>query len=502
VAVVLDDQPPSGYGGLSLSGAASVNNGVYNYSNTTQYKTLKIETSFSNVADNGGIGIRKMAASRDKPWTMDDPAALKWQWRIVTGPTQNWPANNNSWYAFSETTKTLDLSTVSGLDADTRRNVQVRLKDSLGNISTADEGWITMGTIVYYTPFYSPVTDWSANYSDTANRITVTWTTPAGMTGVELSVNGGGASQIIGTGSKNHTINGVPKIDVSGVLSGQSVTGVTGYTITLTAYNAYGKADLTTVKIWNIPGMSVSNSYPAEEISTRAQLAAMVTGDAAKKYVLTDNITLTGTWTPRGTGSGTNAFQGKFYGNGHMISGLKPATVNYTGLFGYVDGAEIRDLKVVVEATAVLSLSGSTGYLGAVAGYANNSRMLNLMVEVPAGRVLGFTTTGSGGGNAGGVAGYLNNSTIDNCLAGGGRNAEGLRHRINFLLCGCRRYSGLYQRLKRPGELFLGSGGGTFERGIYDGSFIRRGACGRLRCLRQQPGLRHFPLPGRRQGDR
>jgi hypothetical protein len=103
-AVVLDDQWPSGDADLRLSGEASVNNGVYNYSNTGQNRTLTITTNFSTVADNGGFGIRKLAAGRDKPWTMDDPEELSWQWRIVTNGTQNWPVNNDAWHALSETT--------------------------------------------------------------------------------------------------------------------------------------------------------------------------------------------------------------------------------------------------------------------------------------------------------------------------------------------------------------------------------------------------------------
>jgi hypothetical protein len=261
--------------------------------------------------------------------------------------------------------------TVTGLDADTRRDVQVRFRDSLGNINTADEGWITMGTIVYYTPTYSPVTTWGANYSDTANSITVTWTTPANMAGVELSVNGGGAQQMTGTGEKNYTITGVPKIDASGVRSGQSVTGVTGYTVTLTAYNAYGKAAPVTVKIWNIPGMSVSNTSPAEEISTQAQLAAMALNNANKKYVLMNDITLTGTWTPIGPGSGVNAFTGKFYGNGHTIRGVIPDTATHMGLFGYVTSAEIRDL--CVEYTGSISTPSGYPYVGGIVGRAYGS---------------------------------------------------------------------------------------------------------------------------------
>jgi hypothetical protein len=299
--------------------------------------------------------------------------------------------------------------------------VQVRFRDSLGNINTADEGWIAMGTIVYYTPTYSPVTKWGADYSETANSITVTWTTPAGMTGVELSVNGGGAQQITGTGAKTHAITGVPKIDASGVRSGQSVTGVTGYTVTLTAYNAYSKAAPATVKIWNIPGMSVSWNAPVEEISTQAQLAAMARNDANKKYVLMNDITLTGTWTPVGTGD-ANAFKGKFYGNGHTISGVTPAGgVQHMGLFGYVKDAEIRDL--CVEYTGAISPSSSYPYVGGIVGRAYGStKILNCLSK---GNLTINKSSSCSGSAVGGIAGALETGSVIIQNSYGGLNLTG-----------------------------------------------------------------------------
>jgi hypothetical protein len=408
-AVVLDNQPPSGNAGLSLSGAASVNGGVYNYSNTTQNKNLNITTNFSNVADNGGYGIPKMAASLDKPWTMDDPAALQWQWRIVTGGAQNWP-DTDTWYTFSETSKSLDLSTVPGLDADTQRNIQVRFTDVLGN--TTD--WITMGTIVYYTPAYLPVTVWSADYSNTANTVTVYWTTPSIMDGVELSVNGGGAQHIIGTGAQTRTISGVPKINASGVLSGQGVTSVTGYTVTLTAYNTYGRAAPATVKIWNIPGMSVSNSAPAIEISDNENdnddsdgtisLKNMAAGSANKKYVLVNDIDLTGSWTPKGTSA--SAFTGTFYGNGHTIKIGNITAAADMGLFGVVSGGTVRDLTV--EYAGSVNGSGETRF-GGIAGTASGAaRFENVTVQ----GAFTYTQGNDAAFYAGGIAGLMQGTAV------------------------------------------------------------------------------------------
>lgn len=91
---------------------------------------------------------------------------------------------------------------------------------------------------------------------------------------------------------------------------------------------------------------------------------------------LLNNITLSGTWTPIGTQA--KPFSGTFDGDGHSISGLNVNTTeNYAGLFGYVDGGKVRNLRV----------KGNV------------------------------TTTGS---NAGGIAGYITqNSTVENCIFDG-----------------------------------------------------------------------------------
>ncbi|MDR1316305.1 MAG: hypothetical protein LBK13_05470 [Spirochaetales bacterium] len=153
--------------------------------------------------------------------------------------------------------------------------------------------------------------------------------------------------------------------------------------------------------------MSVSNTYPAIEIPDNGNdnddsdgtisLKHMATGNANanKKYVLVNDIALTGTWSPKGTGSGAiNPFKGTFYGNDHTISGLKPAAGPSTGLFGTIGSAEIRDLKVVIDNEAMLS--GNIQYLGGVVGSTVvelvSTKLRNLIVEVPSGRVLGFTS--------------------------------------------------------------------------------------------------------------
>jgi hypothetical protein len=396
-AVVLDNQSPSGSANLSLSGAASVSGGVYYYGGT--YKTMTLTGDFSGVADNGGYGIPLIAASIGKPWTMENSGSLEWKYQIVVSMGTSY---ESSWFAFDASASAVDLSTAIP-NANMARTINLKYRDSLENESP----WLDSGVRVsYYDAVFSPITVWNASYNEGANTITVNWTNPteADFDHTELvySVNGGNETRVsIAKPGNSYTFSGVPHISTANLLT----TNISGYTVKLEAHSlSSGKAPAV-VKLWNIPGMSVSDTAPAEEIRTQAELAAMVTGSANKKYVLINDITLSGIWTPKGTGS--DAFTGKFYGNGHKITfgaGADLGGSAHRGLFGYTSGAaEIRDLEVFYTNTAA---SGSAGiYAGGIAGYAVGTSILRNCVT---GGSLGVTNTNSSSTTwAGGFAGFM-----------------------------------------------------------------------------------------------
>jgi hypothetical protein len=321
-------------------------------------------------------------------------------------------------------------------------------RDALGNVSS----WFTAARIYYYVDNLNPVSVWNAAYNPDANTITVNWTNPTTdfkRAEAFYTVEGGGSAGLAVTnagaagGAASAVIYGIPRQDASGVQNGTPVSGGRRYDITVRVHSDTNSMD-TTFKIWNFgtpgaagSGMSVSNTYPAIEILDNGNdnddsdgtisLKHMATGDANKKYVLVNDIVLAGTWTPKGTGSGAiSPFKGTFYGNGHTISGLKPAAGPSTGLFGTIGGAEIRDLKVVIDNEAMLS--GNIQYLGGVVGSTVvepvSTKLRNLIVEVPAGRVLGFTSTSTSSKVAGGIAGYSSNGTIEHCFSAGTVTAQ------------------------------------------------------------------------------
>jgi hypothetical protein len=159
-------------------------------------------------------------------------------------------------------------------------------------------------------------------------------------------------------------------------------------------------------------GLSARYSNHAAMIGNLADLAAfrgMVNGGGAtigKEYILTADISLAGTtWTPIGTSD--NRFRGTFNGNGHSISGINPANAAYTGLFGFTQNAEIRDLCAEYNGTIDGTLN-SKRYVGGITGRAdNNTQIINCLSKG------NLTVTGTDELlHIGGIAGSLEGSGV------------------------------------------------------------------------------------------
>lgn len=121
-----------------------------------------------------------------------------------------------------------------------------------------------------------------------------------------------------------------------------------------------------------------------------------------------------------------NPFKGTFDGNGHTIKGLKfEGATQYQGLFGYTDGAVIKNVKISYKTTtsgtektkdAAIknNFSGSSDYYaGAIVGYATNGTIIE-QCEVDNGNETVAVTKSKL--TMGGLVGYLDNSTIKNCV--------------------------------------------------------------------------------------
>ena len=135
-------------------------------------------------------------------------------------------------------------------------------------------------------------------------------------------------------------------------------------------------------------------------------------------FRVTQNIDMSGydgiEGRPQMTPIGTQAipFTGNFNGLNKTISNLTinmPITDN-VGLFGYTDTAEIYDLSLVDT-----NISGDR-YVGALAGYCNNSNITNCQASA---------NVSAGYGDAGGLTGANIDGNVNNCYATGTVLANG-----------------------------------------------------------------------------
>ena len=427
VTVVIDDKPPGGSGTLLLSGHSFINDdGIYAY--TSMNRFINISANFQDIKDNateddkeGGIPLNQ--ATPNLPWTMDERNNLFWQWQIIDSG-KNLLDISEDWLAMGTNPAPLDVFLVIGepLGESKVCTIEVMFKDALGNESV----WEEMGRIMHdVPPDFATVTSWRAEYRESNNTILIQWSLPSVMDGVSIRITdaNGAITNQDKKGEEFHAIFNVPK------LTGHGNTIVSlRYTIELNAYKEEGGGTTTLplpepIIIYNYPGMVSSEANPLVEIANATQLGNIRTsglGNTNKHYVLTSDIDLSSVWTPIGSGTGSSAFQGKFYGNGKTITvsngfTFTSGTSNY-GIFGYIQNALIRDIEVFYSSTISVSSSGNS-YLGGLVGLAAGSSSL-IDCEVKGGTGVVLQHTGQSSKYTGGIAGSLGGSSqIIKCIS-------------------------------------------------------------------------------------
>ena len=124
---------------------------------------------------------------------------------------------------------------------------------------------------------------------------------------------------------------------------------------------------------------TLDNPY---QIATPEQLALLaeqtntsIGGDAY--YILTEDICLNGSqeyqWEP--IGNAATPFTGMFNGNGHIVSDMYMAYLVCSGLFGFTQGAVIKDVEI--ENANIPYGDFPISYIGLVVGYAKNTHIYN-----------------------------------------------------------------------------------------------------------------------------
>ena len=209
---------------------------------------------------------------------------------------------------------------------------------------------------------------------------------------------------------------------------------VPGYEIKQLRANGTEERDLSAAinpvagKFYNItlnynPGYTEvsEGNYTVDNEKGLKNLAKLVNnGETDIDITLTDDITLTGEWTPIGT-SISNAYKGTFDGGGHTISGLTvKGSDEYAGLFGYIgSGGTVKN--VVLEDVQITS-DNSSGYAGGVAGDSRGN-IENCSVS---GSVSGTTFAGGVVGSqwGGSITGCNSSATVKGVIFAGGIAGE------------------------------------------------------------------------------
>jgi hypothetical protein len=135
----------------------------------------------------------------------------------------------------------------------------------------------------------------------------------------------------------------------------------------------------------------------------QAGLMGMTTNDNAVRYVLGNNVTASGAWTPIGP-DGANPFMGVFDGLGHVVNNITVSgTTDYHGMFGMIGvPAYVQNIGVTN-----VNVSG-TRYVGALVG-ANLGAVYH---SYASGTVTASTATGTPITAVGGLVGQ-NDGVID-----------------------------------------------------------------------------------------
>lgn len=197
---------------------------------------------------------------------------------------------------------------------------------------------------------------------------------------------------------------------------------------------------------------TLENPY---QIAAPEQLALLAeqtnTGNGGDAYyILTEDICLNGSqeyqWEPIGNAS--TPFTGMFNGNGHIISDLYMTYQVYSGLFGFTQGAVIKDVEI--EDANIPYGAYPVSYIGLVVGYARNTNIYNCNTN----GLVGYCMESSGG-----LVGLFSADAVDetfvirdcvnhaviesDALRGGGIVGETTITNGQILIEGCVNYGSL-----------------------------------------------------------
>ena len=155
----------------------------------------------------------------------------------------------------------------------------------------------------------------------------------------------------------------------------------------------------------------------ADDITRLASLVNSGKDTTGVTFVMTNDIDMYGTTLTKGIGDYSNtAFKGTFLGNGYEIKNIelnieRDYYLDRTGLFGYTDGATIKDLGL---SNVTINNKNCAKYVGALIGYAEGSTIENCYAS---GGSINFSMDRNTSSSVGGLVGESYDSSINNCFS-------------------------------------------------------------------------------------
>ena len=209
-----------------------------------------------------------------------------------------------------------------------------------------------------------------------------------------------------------------------------------------------------TCKVCGERGIPKKNSKDQYELSNELNMLWFVksvnSGEDISAVLMNDIDMKDAEWTPIGTAD--KPFSGNFDGNGHTISGLNYSG-EYAGLFGYMNGGTICNIRIADSSFANGTASGG------ICAVNNGGTIENCAVD----------NVAVSGGTAGGICGQ-NSGTITDCFFSGNVSSDGKTGGI------CGSNSGT---IESTVSLYAGAAVGENANGDIENCFYNSDIAGR-----------------------
>ena len=178
-------------------------------------------------------------------------------------------------------------------------------------------------------------------------------------------------------------------------------------------------------RVKDVSSFTAGKTYYLSDVDDITNLASLVNSGkdtTGVTFVMTNDIDMSGRTLTEGIGEYYDkAFKGTFLGNGYEIKNVscEATYIEYLGLFGYIDGATIKDLGL---SNVTINNGNNATNVGALIGYANNSTIENCYVS---GGSINFSKNVKTSSSVGGLVGQSISSSINNCFSSIDINVSG-----------------------------------------------------------------------------